>query len=134
MKVLRTGGAGYVGSTCLRWLRANGHEAVAYDNLSLGHREAVGDATLIVGDISDTEALSEALRSVKPDAVMHFAASTYVGESVDDPEHYYRNNVAGTLSLLSAMRTVKVQRLIFSSTCATYGESPIVPMNEDAPQ
>lgn len=134
MKVLCTGGAGYVGSTCLRWLRANGHEAVAYDNLSMGHREAVGDATLIVGDISDTESLSEALRAVKPDAVMHFAASTYVGESVDDPEHYYRNNIAGTLNLLSAMRTAKVHRMIFSSTCATYGESPVVPMNEDAPQ
>ncbi|MEE9130039.1 MAG: UDP-glucose 4-epimerase GalE, partial [Phycisphaerales bacterium] len=134
MKVLCTGGAGYVGSACLRWLRANGHEAVAYDNLSLGHREAVGDATLIVGDIGDSEALSEALRAVKPDAVMHFAASTYVGESVQDPEHYYRNNIAGTLNLLSAMRTAKVQRMIFSSTCATYGESPVVPMNEDAPQ
>ena len=134
MKVLCTGGAGYVGSTCLRSLQANGHEAVAFDDLSLGHRQAVADGDLIVGDINDTQAISKALRDVQPDAVMHFAALTYVGESVDNPEDYYRNNVAGTLNLLSAMREAEVHRLVFSSTCATYGESPVVPMSEDAPQ
>ena len=134
MKVLCTGGAGYVGSTCLRWLDARGHEAIAFDDLSLGHRQAVGEEKLIVGNINDTEAISTALREVQPDAVMHFAAATSVGESVDNPEHYYRNNIAGTLSLLSAMRDAEVQRLVFSSTCATYGESPVVPMSEDAPQ
>ena len=134
MKVLCTGGAGYVGSTCLRSLQANRHEAVAFDDLSLGHRQAVADGDLIVGDINDTQAISKALRDVQPDAVMHFAALTYVGESVDNPEHYYRNNVAGTLNLLSAMREAEVHRLVFSSTCATYGESPVVPMSEDAPQ
>ena len=134
MKVLCTGGAGYVGSTCLRSLQSNGHEAVAFDDLSLGHRQAVADGDLIVGDINDTQAISKALRDVQPDAVMHFAALTYVGESVDNPEQYYRNNVAGTLNLLSAMREAEVLRLVFSSTCATYGDSPVVPMSEDAPQ
>ncbi len=134
MKVICTGGAGYVGSTCLRWLQANGHEAVAFDDLSLGHRQAVPDGNLIVGNINDPEAITKALREVQPDAVMHFAASTYVGESVDNPEHYYRNNVAGTLSLLSAMRDAEIHRLVFSSTCATYGDSPVVPMSEDVPQ
>lgn len=134
MKVLCTGGAGYVGSSCLRWLHANGHEAIALDDLSLGHRHAIPDGSLIVGNINDTQTITKVLRDVQPDAVMHFAALTYVGDSVDNPEQYYRNNVGGTLSLLSAMREADVQRLVFSSTCATYGDSPVVPMSEDAPQ
>lgn len=134
MRVLCTGGAGYVGSACLRRLLAEGYEAVAYDNLSLGHKESLPDDRLIIGDISDTEALTDSLRALKADAVMHFAAATSVGESVDDPEHHYRNNVGGTLSLLNAMRAAGVERLLFSSTCATYGLSPTIPMCEDTPQ
>lgn len=134
MRVLVTGGAGFVGSACLRHLLRNGIEAVAYDNLSQGHRQAVPADRLVVGDIADTEAVEQALHRVKADAVMHFAAATYVGESVTDPEFHYRNNIGGTLSLLNAMRRVGVKRLLFSSTCATYGMNPKVPMAEDAAQ
>lgn len=138
MNILVTGGAGYVGSACLRYMLARGHNAVAFDNLVQGHAAAVpGGKTggrLIVGDIADTEALVAALRKVNADAVMHFAAATYVGESVENPEYHYRNNIGGTLSLLNAMRTVGVKRMLFSSTCATYGMTPKVPMSEDSPQ
>ena len=134
MRILVTGGAGYVGSACLRYLLRNGCEAIAFDNLSQGHAQAVPDGKLIVGDVANTDALAAAMRDFGADAVMHFAAATCVGESVDDPEHYYRNNVGGTLSLLNAMRSAGVKKLLFSSTCATYGLSPRVPMTEDAPQ
>jgi UDP-glucose 4-epimerase len=132
-RILLTGGAGYVGSACLRHLLEHGYTAVAFDNLSQGHRAAVPAGCLIEGDVADTAALSAALREVGAEAVMHFAASTAVGESVSEPELYYRNNVAGSLSLLSAMRAAGVRRILFSSTCATYGLSPRVPMAEDAP-
>lgn len=138
MNILVTGGAGYVGSACLRYMLARGHNAVAFDSLVQGHAAAVpGGKTggrLIVGDIADTEALVAALRKVNAEAVMHFAAATYVGESVENPEYHYRNNIGGTLSLLNAMRTVGVKRMLFSSTCATYGMTPKVPMSEDSPQ
>jgi len=134
MNIFVTGGAGYVGSACLRRLREAGHEAIAYDNLAEGHPEAVPDGRLIVGDIADTQVVIDALRSTRAEAVMHFAAATSVGESVKDPEYHYRNNIAGTLSLLNAMRAVGVGRLLFSSTCATYGVNPKVPMSEDTPQ
>lgn len=134
MRVLVTGGAGYVGSACLRHLLASGCDAIAYDNLRQGHAEAVPDGRLIVGDIVDTATLTEALRSHRAEAVMHFAAATCVGESVDDPEYHYANNIAGTLSLLNAMRKADVKRMLFSSTCATYGLTPKVPMSEDTPQ
>ncbi len=133
-RILVTGGAGYVGSAALRHLLANGFDAIAYDNLVQGHRESVPAGRLIVGDISDTPSLEEALRQQKADAVMHFAAATCVGESVDDPEYHYRNNIAGTLSLLNAMRAAGVKRMLFSSTCATYGLNPKVPMAEDSAQ
>ncbi len=129
-----TGAAGYVGSACLRHLRASGADVVAYDNLSLGHRQAVAGAPLIVGDIGDTAGLERALRDTGAEAVMHFAASAYVGESVTDPERYYRNNVSGTVSLLSAMQAAGVCRLVFSSTCATFGSGVSGPIDEDAPQ
>jgi UDP-glucose 4-epimerase len=131
---LVTGGAGYVGSACLRHLLANGFDAVAYDNLSFGHPEAVPDGRLIKGDLSDTEGMIGALRKVRADAVMHFAAATYVGESVENPEYHYRNNIGGTLNLLNAMRAAGVKRMLFSSTCATYGMNPKVPMSEDSAQ
>ena len=113
---------------------ANGEEAVAYDNLCEGHRQAVPEGLLIEGDIRDTEALARALRDFGADAVMHFAAATYVGESVDNPEYHYDNNINGTRSLLNAMRAAGVQRMLFSSTCATYGLNPKMPMTEESAQ
>ncbi|MBI1367288.1 MAG: UDP-glucose 4-epimerase GalE [Planctomycetes bacterium] len=133
MRIFITGGAGYVGSAALRHVVANGHEAMAYDNLCEGH-EAAAVGRLIVGDIADTKTLSQAMKDFKADAVMHFAAATYVGESVTNPDYHYSNNIAGTLSLLRAMREADVKRMLFSSTCATYGENPKPPMNEEAQQ
>ncbi|HWP08409.1 MAG TPA: UDP-glucose 4-epimerase GalE [Polyangiaceae bacterium] len=134
MKILVTGGAGYVGSACLRYVVSKGHEALAYDNLVEGHSAAVGKNRLIVGDIAETAKLTAVLKEFKADAVMHFAAATCVGESVDNPEYHYRNNIGGTLSLLNAMKEAGVKRMLFSSTCATYGLSPVVPMTEETAQ
>ena len=134
MKVFVTGGAGYVGSACLRRLLAQGHDAVAFDNLSEGHRLAVPAGRLVEGDIRDTAALARAMKDHGAEAVMHFAAATYVGESVTNPDHHYGNNIGGTLSLLRAMREAGVKRMLFSSTCATYGDNPKPPMNEEAAQ
>ena len=104
MRILVTGGAGYVGNACLRHVGAEGHEAIAYDNLVEGHPSAVGESELVEGDIADTGLLTKTLRDFGADAVMHFAAATNVGESVENPEYHYRNNIGGTLSLLGAMR------------------------------
>jgi UDP-glucose 4-epimerase len=134
MKILLTGGAGYVGSACLRLLLAEGHDAIAFDNLHKGHREAVPAGRLIVGDIQDTAALARAMKAHGCEAVMHFAAATDVGESVGAPDYHYANNIGGTLSLLRAMREAGVRRMLFSSTCATYGDNPATPMNEAAAQ
>lgn len=134
MRIFVTGGAGYVGSACLRRLLAEGHDAVAFDNLCEGHEQAVPARRLVVGDVRDTVSLTRAIREHAPDAVMHFAAATYVGVSVENPDYHYDNNVNGTLSLLRAMREVGVRRMLFSSTCATYGDNPEPPMNEKAVQ
>ena len=134
MKILLTGGAGYVGSACLRYLAANGHDVMAYDSLAMGHSDAVGDLPLVQGDIADTDKLTTALKDFGADAVMHFAAATYVGESVEDPNYHYGNNVEGTRSLLNAMRAADVKRLVFSSTCATYGMTDSETMSETTPQ
>jgi len=134
MRIFVTGGAGYVGSACLRLLLAEGHDAIAFDNLSKGHREAVPAARLIAGDIHDTPALIRAMKDHGSEAVMHFAAATDVGESVRNPDFHYDNNIGGTLSLLRAMREAGVQRMLFSSTCATYGDNPTPPMDEQAAQ
>ncbi len=134
MRIFVTGGAGYVGSACLRMLLAEGHDAIAFDNLCEGHRGAVPGERLIEGDIRDTSELIQAMRDYRPDAVMHFAAATYVGVSVKDPDYHYGNNIGGTQSLLRAMREIKVGRMLFSSTCATYGDNPKAPMNEQAEQ
>jgi len=134
MKILITGGAGYVGSACLRYVASQGHEVMAYDNLVMGHRGAVDGHPLVEGDIADTELLTKTLKEFGADAVMHFAAATYVGESVENPEYHYRNNVGGTLSLLNAMRAADVSRMLFSSTCATYGMTASEAMSEETPQ
>jgi UDP-glucose 4-epimerase len=136
MKILLTGGAGYVGSACLRWLLEHGHDPIAYDNLSEGNRTAVPQASerLIKGEIADTAALAEAMRSRGVEAVMHFAALLSVPNSVADPESYYRVNVGGTKSVLDAMRAAGVRRIVFSSTAATYGFHTEMPLREDSPQ
>ncbi len=134
MKILITGGAGYVGSACLRHIVKHGHEVIAYDNLVEGHSTAVAGQPLIVGDIADTPKLTQIMGDEKVDAVMHFAAATNVGESVLDPEYHYRNNIGGTLGLLNAMRAAGVKRMLFSSTSSLYGLSEKVPMDENTPQ
>ncbi|HER25855.1 MAG TPA: UDP-glucose 4-epimerase GalE [Rhodospirillales bacterium] len=134
MNILITGGAGYVGSTCLRYLAGNGHKVVAFDDLRKGHEPAVDGHPLVKGDIADTALLVETMRKYDIDGVMHFAAATDVGESVTIPEYHYGNNIGGTLSLLNAMLEAGVKRILFSSTCATYGESQKEPMAEDTPQ
>ena len=133
MKVLVTGGAGYVGSHAVAQLLSAGYEVVVYDSLELGHAAAVPAGLLRRGDLAETEKLTALLREERIDAVMHFAAYSLVGESVSDPARYYHNNVGGTLSLLDAMRAAEVSRIVFSSTCAIYGEPEKVPIGEDTP-
>lgn len=132
--VLVTGGAGYIGSHACKALAKAGHVPVVYDNLVHGHREAVRWGPLVEGDIADRARLDAVIREYRPEAVMHFAAYAYVGESVADPGKYYRNNVAGSLALFEAMRDHGIGRLVFSSTCATYGLPQYTPMDERHPQ
>lgn len=132
--ILVTGGAGYVGSHACKALAAAGFVPVTYDNLGRGHRKAVRWGPLVEGDLQDRERLVETIRVHQPAAVMHFAAFAYVGESVGDPALYYQNNVGGTLALLSAMRETGIAGLVFSSTCAVYGNPGEVPIHETAPQ
>ncbi|MEM0986270.1 MAG: UDP-glucose 4-epimerase GalE [Pseudomonadota bacterium] len=132
--VLVTGGAGYVGSHCCKAFAQAGWKVVVFDNLARGWRDLVKWGDLIVGDLLDPSALDRAFAAVKPDAVAHFAAYAYVGESVTDPGLYYRNNTAGSMNLLDAMVKHDVGQLIFSSTCATYGIPETVPMTETLPQ
>ncbi len=135
MNVLVVGGAGYIGSHCVRQLIAAGHKPVVLDNLSAGHRAALpAGVPLVVADMGDIPAVRQALREHKIDAVMHFAAFINVGESVKDPLPYYRNNVGATYGLLEAMLAEGVTRLVFSSTCATYGVPERIPMDESLPQ
>lgn len=134
MKVLVTGGAGYIGSHAVRALIARGHEAVVFDNLSRGHREAVRGTPLVAGDLLDADCLRRTFRGGAFDAVLHFAALAYVGESTAHPDAYYRTNVCGTLNLLDAMREARIERIVFSSSCATYGDPVSLPMAEDHPQ
>ena len=132
--VLVTGGAGYIGSHACKILAKAGHQPIVFDNLSRGHREAVRWGPLVEGDLADRERLVRAMQTHRVSAVMHFAAFAYVGESVGDPALYYRNNLAGTLSLLEAMRQAGVDKIVFSSTCATYGLPDVNPIRETAPQ
>jgi UDP-glucose 4-epimerase len=134
MKILLTGGAGYVGSACLRRMLRNGHDTVAYDNLSTGNRRSVPSSRLIAGDINDLEQLTSVLREGRFEAVMHFAALTSVPDSIHDPDSYYHVNVTGTKSVLDSMRAAGVYRLIFSSTAATYSFAAEMPLREDSPQ
>jgi UDP-glucose 4-epimerase len=132
MRLLVTGGAGYIGSVVAQLLLANGHEVTVLDNLERGHRAAVPEgAELVVADLLDREAVEGALRGGF-DGALHFAALALVSESVSHPERYYRTNVAGTLNLLEAMIAAGVGRLVFSSTCAVYGEPDEVPIAETA--
>jgi UDP-glucose 4-epimerase len=134
MRVLITGGAGYIGSHAARRFAAAGHEVWAFDNLYAGHRAAAPAGRLVVGDLTDAEAVERCLAEHRIEAVIHFAALALVGESVKHPDRYYRNNLVGSLVLMEAMRRQGVSRLVFSSTCATYGVPRNVPIREDEPQ
>ncbi len=130
MRILVTGGAGYIGSHAVRLLGQAGHDVWAYDNLVFGHRGAVPQGRLVEGDLHDRALLERTLGELQIEAVMHFAAFAFVGESVSDPAKYYRNNVVGSLSLLEAMRAAGVRKMVFSSTTATYGVPAHIPITE----
>ncbi len=135
MNVLVTGGAGYIGSICVEQLLDAGHEVTVFDNLTEGHRAALDPrARLVVGDLLDAAAIDSAMAEAQPDAAMHFAAHALVGESMENPSKYFRNNVCGGLNLLDAMHAHGVKRLVFSSTCATFGPPERVPIDETLPQ
>lgn len=135
MRLFVTGGAGYVGSHCVRALLAGGHQVTVFDNLSFGHRAALHpDAAFIKGDLADAGTLKDVLAAGHYDGVLHFAAFINVGESVSEPLKYYRNNVANTLNLFEAMQAAGVKRLVFSSTCAIFGEPATLPIHEDLPK
>jgi len=132
--VLVTGGAGYIGSHCCKAFAEAGWSVVTYDNLSRGWRDAVKWGPLVEGDIADAGTVAAALRQYRPDVVAHFAAYAYVGESVEFPELYYRNNTFGTLVLIEEMLKAGIDKLIFSSTCASYGIPARSPIDETHPQ
>ena len=133
MKIFVTGGAGYIGSHCVKALGEEGHEICVYDNLSTGHEWAILSGRLVRGDLADAASLDRAIRAFKPDAVMHFAASIQVEESVREPLMYYRNNVANTLNLLEAMVNNGIRYLVYSSTAAVYGMPEVMPVTEETP-
>ena len=135
MHIFVTGGAGYIGSICVEQLLDVGHTVTVFDNLTEGHRRAVDPrANLISGDLQERCSIEDALEAAKPDAVMHLAANALVGESMTNPSKYFRNNFYGGLNLLDAMVAVGCKRLVFSSTCATFGVPDKVPIDETAPQ
>ena len=132
--ILVTGGAGYIGSHACKALARAGYTPVAFDNLVYGHREAVRWGPLIEGDLADRPLVAQTLRRFEIAAVMHFAAYAYVGESMTKPELYFRNNVVNSLGLLESMNEAGIRRIVFSSTCATYGIPETVPIRETLPQ
>lgn len=134
MNVLVTGGAGYIGSQTCKALAGVGLTPITYDNLTTGHEWAVRWGPLIKGDLLDSRRLNEAIREYRPSAVLHFAACSSVDESVKQPLKYYMNNVVGTVSLLAAMHENGIRDIVFSSTCATYGNPKTAPLSEDHPQ
>jgi len=133
MKILVTGGAGYIGSHVVKALGEQGHILLIYDNLSTGNRQAVLAGDLFVGDLADVARLEEVVQGFRPDAVIHFAASIVVSESVQHPLAYYLNNTANTFRLLDVLTRNNVNRFIFSSTAAVYGMPEKVPVTEDTP-
>jgi UDP-glucose 4-epimerase len=133
MKILVTGGAGYIGSHVVKALGQRGYEILVYDNLFTGHERAVLYGRLVKGDLSDKVFLDKVIKEFKPDAIMHFAAFIQVEESVREPLKYYRNNTVNTFNLLEVMRENRIKNLIFSSTAAVYGIPEKIPINEDAP-
>ncbi len=134
MKILLTGGAGYIGSACLRWLLRNGHDPIAYDDMSEGNAASVPDGRLVRGDIRDVDTLAATLQEHRVEAVMHFAALASVPLSITDPDSYYSVNVAGTKGVLDAMRRAGVGKIVFSSTAATYAFGVEMPIRETTPQ
>ena len=132
--ILVTGGAGYVGAHTCKALRRAGYIPVVFDNLSTGHKSFVRWGPFVPGDIRDTDAVRHTIGAYQIEAVLHFAASAYVGESVADPQKYYENNVEGSLSLLRAMLEAGCRSLVFSSTCAIYGEPAEIPIGETTTQ
>jgi len=134
MRVLVTGGAGYIGSHTAKLLAASGHSPIVFDDLSQGHDWAVKWGPIEHGSLSDLDRLREVLARHSVEAVIHFAANALVGESMSDPTKYFRNNTVGTLNLLDAMHAAGVDRIVFSSTCATYGNPVRVPIDEKHPQ
>jgi len=133
MKILITGGAGYIGSVTNYLLSKQGHEIVIFDNLVNGHKEAVGDTKLVVGDLRNKEDINRVFETERFDAVIHFAALALAGESMEKPYEYFQNNIYGGLNLLEAMRTHDCANIIFSSTCAVYGYPKKLPVTEDMP-
>jgi UDP-glucose 4-epimerase len=135
VKILVTGGAGYIGSVCVEDLLNRGHDVTVFDNLTEGHKNAIDRrAKFVPGDLADKPALSDLMGTDRPEAVMHFAANALVGESMQNPYKYFYNNVSCGLNLLHAMVENGVKRFVFSSTCATYGIPETVPIDELAPQ
>jgi UDP-glucose 4-epimerase len=134
MHILVTGGAGYIGSHAVRLFMDRGHDVWIYDNLCYGHRTAVPADRLIVGDLNEPHRIDQVLLERRIDAVVHFAAFTYVGESVQHPAKYYQNNVVNTINLLECLRRHKVNRIVFSSTAATFGTPEQMPITEETPQ
>jgi UDP-glucose-4-epimerase GalE len=134
MRILVTGGAGYIGCHAVKLFLARGHDVWVYDNLSLGHRASVPAERLVVADLAESQRLDHALVLHRIEAVVHFAAFALVGESVNNPAKYYQNNLINTLSLLDALRRHRIGRFVFSSTCATYGVPDKVPITEDEKQ
>ena len=134
MRILVTGGAGYIGSHAVRLFAERGHDVWIYDNLVFGHRAAVPADRLIVADLADAHRLDQLFVEKRFDGIVHFAAYAFVGESVTNPAKYYQNNVVNTLNLLECVRKHGVAKFVFSSTCATYGMPEKMPITEETPQ
>src|SRR5437588_3856861 len=134
MKILVVGGAGYIGSVCAELLLDQSHGVTIFDNLNEGHRRAIDPrAEFVEGDLVDRQSIEKTLAEQQPDAVMHFAANALVGESMQNPSKYFRNNIANGLNLLDAMISAGVEKIIFSSTCAIFGPPERVPIDEMMP-
>jgi UDP-glucose 4-epimerase len=134
MRILVTGGAGYIGSHAAKLFRERGHEVWVIDSLAMGHRGAVPAERLVVADLNDVHRLDQLLVEQRIDAVVHFAAYAFVGESVQQPAKYWQNNLVNTVNLLECVRRHKITRFVFSSTCATYGSPKQMPITEETPQ